>query len=193
MAAVSSVSYQEISIHSDRSAGRPLNGDKEMSEATLKNLANFILDNNYEHFYSRESLESLKIRPLSLNEIKFGIRLIQNHPLIQVVSNDENMDESGIPLITMRREIAIRNLSRFGITSENITGIVDLEAGATIKVITVSQNAWNALNRYKEKLEERCCNCNCRKMVLWGICLTLTMPTFVALILNIDDLNIEYR
>ena len=83
MAAVSSVGYNEISIKSDRSAGRPLKGKKEMSEVTLKELATFLLDNNYEHFYSRQSLENLKIRPLSLNEIRFGIQLIQNHPLIQ--------------------------------------------------------------------------------------------------------------
>ncbi len=184
MTTASSVGYQEISIHSDRSAGRPLNGNKEMSEVTLKELAKFILDNNYEHFYSRESLNKLKVKPLSLNEIKFGIRLIQNHPLIQVVSNDENMDESGMPLVTMRREIAIRNLSRFGITSENITGIVDLEAGATIKVITVSQNAWKALHNHKKRLEEGCCNCNCRKMVSWGILLTFGIYVIAVNILD---------
>ncbi len=187
MAASSSVGYQEISIHSDRSAGRPLNGNKEMSEVTLKELATFLLDNNYEHFYSRESLESLKIRPLSLNEIRFGIRLIQNHPLIQIVSNDENMSESGRPRVTMEREIAIRNLSRFGITSENITGIVDLEAGATIKVITVSQNAWNSLHNYKKRLEEGCCNCNCRKMVSWGILLTFAIYVIAFNILDKGD------
>ena len=148
-------SQREISIHSDRSAGTPISGDKEISEATLKNLASFILDNDYELNYDSQTLRNLKIKPLSCDEIKFGIRLINGHPLITVVENKENKDRSGLIRVTMKRTISIRDLHRFGIASDSGLALGSLEAGASIKIITVSQNAWDALNRYKSQLERR--------------------------------------
>ncbi len=143
----------EIRIHSDRREGIPISGDKVISESTLENLAIFILDNNYELDYDRQTLRNLKITPLTCDEIKFGIRLIENHPLIVVIENRENKDISGQIKITMERTIYIKDLHRFGIASDSGLALGSLEAGASIKIITVSKNAWNALNRYKAKLE----------------------------------------
>jgi len=145
----------EISIGSDRREGIPISGDKIISESTLENLAIFILDNNCELDYDRQTLMNLKIHPLTCDEIKFGIRLIKNHPLISVIENSENKDIAGQIKITMERTIYIKDLHRFGIASDSGLALGSLEAGTSIKIITVSENAWNALNRYKTKLERK--------------------------------------
>ncbi len=146
-------SQREISLHSDRSPGTPISGDKEISEATLENLASFILDNDYELNYDSQTLRNLKIKPLTCDEIKFGIRLINGHPLIAVVEDKENISISGRTRITMERTIYIKDLHRFGIASDSGLALGSLEAGASIKIVTVAQVAWDALNRYKAKLE----------------------------------------
>ncbi len=113
------------------------------------------MDNNYELDYEKRILRNLKITPLSCDEIKFGIRLIDGHPLIAVIENKENKDRSGLIRFTMERTISIRDLHRFGIASDSGLALGSLEAGASIKIVTVSQNAWDALNRYKSQLERR--------------------------------------
>ncbi len=148
-------SQREISIHSDRREGRTLNGDKEVSEVTLKSLAGFILDNNYELNFNKQMLRNLRITPLTCDEIKFGIRLINDHPLIAVVENKENKNRSGGISVTMERTLSVRELHQIGIAADSGLALGSLEAGSSIKIITVSQQAFDALNRYKSQLERR--------------------------------------
>ncbi len=141
-------SQREISIHSNRNEGTPLNGDKEVSESTLRELARFLLNNNYEQNYDREMLRNLTITPLSADEVRFGIRLIHEHPLVAVVENELNESESGLTLVTMERTISVRDMHQFGIASDSGLALGSLEAGASIKIITVSKQALDALNRH---------------------------------------------
>jgi len=151
MAAISS--QREIGMYSDRSAGTPITGDKSISESTLKELATFILDNNYEREFDEQGLRSLKVAPLTCDEVKFGIRLINDHPLITVVENELNQSETGGTRITMIREIYVKDLQQVGAASDRGIVLANLEAGRKIKTITVSQKAFEALNRYKTQLE----------------------------------------
>jgi len=158
------LSQREINIHSDRSAGTPISGDKEISESTLKQLARFLLNNNYELNYDTRMLRNLTITPLSADEVRFGIRLIHEHPLVTVVENELNKSESGGTLITMERTISVKEMHQFGVASYSGIALSNLEAGASIKIITVSKNALDALNNYKEKfLIARLKNC-CEKV-----------------------------
>jgi len=141
-------SERVISIHSNRSEGRSLYGDKEVSEATLEKLANFILDNNYEQNYDTRMLRNLTITPLSVDEVRFGISLIHEHPLVTVVENELNESESGGTLVTMERTISVRDMHQFGITSNSGIALGSLESSGSIKIITVSKQAFDTLDRY---------------------------------------------
>ncbi len=141
-------SQREISIHSNRNEGRTLNGDKEVSESTLGKLARFLLNNNYEQNYDKQMLRNLTITPLSADEVRFGISLIHEHPLVTVVENELNESESGGTLVTMERTISVRDIHQFGIASDSGIALANLEAGASIKIITVSKQAFDALDRH---------------------------------------------
>ncbi|MGD2168793.1 MAG: hypothetical protein PVI40_00960 [Chlamydiota bacterium] len=150
------LSHTSITIDSDRSPGVRLHGDKELTEATMKEMANFLLNNgNYAAGYSTASLRNLRVEPLSAEEIRYGIRVIKDHPLlIPNFSNEANTDRSGLIRVTMKRTFTITELQAYGAKLQDIRVFLGEVERTSFKVLTISKNAWSAVHRHLKKVED---------------------------------------
>ncbi|PIS00496.1 MAG: hypothetical protein COT84_07185 [Chlamydiae bacterium CG10_big_fil_rev_8_21_14_0_10_35_9] len=149
------LSHTSITIDSDRSPGVRLHGDKELTEVTMKEMANFLLNNgNYAAGYSITSLRNLTIKPLSADEIRFGIRVINEHPLLfPNFSNEANTDRSGLIRVTMKRTLTVTELRTLGADLRDVSVFLGEAKRTSIKALTISKNAWSAVHSYLKQLE----------------------------------------
>ncbi|MCF7852821.1 MAG: hypothetical protein K9M07_06240 [Simkaniaceae bacterium] len=139
-------------------ATHSINGDKAVCEATIRNVATFLLMHYPTSSPSmRTQLNNLKISPLSLEELAFAAKLIGDLPMIHIVPDAANKDPTGGVLITREMEISVnRELSVLGVTGRSISGAQVTGVLAKVKGIAISTKAMTAIvNHSKALVEEK--------------------------------------
>ncbi len=134
-----------------------IEGDQVISEQTIKQVALFLLKEYSKIFnvdQTRE-LRALTIAPLSLEEVQFGLQLIEKVPFIQVGSDELNRTPSGHHLLTREMEVSYnRKSSTVVLTPSFLTGLESNRELAKVKMINIPQKGFDIIKRWAKSLED---------------------------------------
>ena len=137
---------------SDRSGGTLLTSDKKISETTLKEISKFLLANGSQHGLNTERVRELQEEGLSRTQLIFGKNLIRSnsHSNIIVVENELNRCENGTIRVAMERVFSEKTRQKVKFKVNDVSALLNMEAGVQQKVITVSKSAFDTLEKYIE-------------------------------------------
>jgi hypothetical protein len=131
---------------------REITGDRKISEDLVTGIANHILKKTYGRITSNLSRD-LKQRPLTHEICSAALRIIQKDLSIVIVDDHVNMDsKSGLTKFYWDRELNVNSPEIHAILDENQIAALQQTRNVSIKLLTMSRTAFNALRRYSEQL-----------------------------------------
>lgn len=100
----------------------------------------------------RHTLSLLSTEPLDDSEIRVGFLLLQKHPLVQIVPNDQNRTPTGSVRVTHQFAITITDQHTLAALHEQGVAGVRVGRKARIEMIGVSRLAWGALEHENARI-----------------------------------------
>jgi len=142
-----------------------LDGDKALSIEACDKIAKFVLK-HHPGLYSEERVEALKVTPLSYKDLSLAISII-NSPYTKVIRVDNEINRNprtNLIRVATNAELTQGDETFVALERENRITLAVLSREGKTKLLFVSDNAFNALNRYRESKStcsqlQRCCKC----------------------------------
>ena len=128
-----------------------LSGDKALSIEACDKIAKFVLS-HHPDLYGQNRVEALKRTPLNYNDLSLAISII-NSPYTKVirVDNEINRDpKDGLICLTTNAEVTQEDEICAALVRENKITLAALSREGKTEFLFVSDNGFNALNRYRE-------------------------------------------
>ncbi len=140
---VSSTNYDTV---------RKVESDKGISEDIIEGLAGHILRNSNERSL-RELSNALKSRPITADHCVVALKIIAADPTVFVVDPKVNYHPgSGLNKFYWEREINLEQSELLAVLDEEKLAALRSHQRVQIRILTVSQSAFDALIRYGQQL-----------------------------------------
>jgi len=143
-ATVSSANYEHVTATND---------DAEITANVIKGVAEFMLKSTSD-YNAVAVFNQLKARPITHEKCTIVRKLIDELPMISVVPSEVNYhQQSGLYKFYWERSLRLDDEELIGlIGEEGVEALRGKTTSMTIDLLTISQSASDALNRYTEKL-----------------------------------------
>jgi len=135
--------------------GTRINGDRALSEEACDKIATFVLEHHPNSYNSRE-INYLKVKPLNSSDLELAISIIDSRTTRVVrVDNEVNRDpRDGLVYVATKSELRQGSDFCAALIKDGRLSVAALSSAAKIEFLFISQNAYNALRRYKAQVEK---------------------------------------